>query len=138
MRVCIRIIAGPGSGKTRVLTSRVEYLIREKGCKPWELVVITFSNKAARELQDRLVVLLGQTIASRVVAGHIPLLVQQHPVHAELQQIVIVLHRFHIEVLRMPEMLLDHASSLAKPKAQLQLPCAQLMCCSALQAPFTL
>jgi len=83
-------------------------------------------------------VLLGQTVASRVVAGQIPLLVQQHPVHAELQQIVIVLHRFHIEVLRMPEMLLDHASSLAKPKAQLQLPCAQLMCCSALQAPFTL
>lgn len=65
----LRIIAGPGSGKTRVLTSRVEYLIREKGCKPWELVVITFSNKAARELQDRLAVLLGQTVAGRVIAG---------------------------------------------------------------------
>lgn len=64
-----RIIAGPGSGKTRVLTSRVEYLIREKGCKPWEMVVITFSNKAARELQDRLAVLLGQDVAGRVIAG---------------------------------------------------------------------
>ena len=131
MCVCIRIIAGPGSGKTRVLTSRVEYLIREKGCKPWELVVITFSNKAARELQDRLAVLLGQTVASRVIAGQIPLLVQQHPVYAEVKQIIIVLHRFHTEVLRMPELLLGHASSLAKPKAQLQLPCAELMYCSA-------
>ena len=64
-----RIIAGPGSGKTRVLTSRVEYLIKEKGCKPWEMVVITFSNKAARELQDRLAVLLGQKLASQVIAG---------------------------------------------------------------------
>ncbi|KAL3143319.1 hypothetical protein ABBQ38_002158 [Trebouxia sp. C0009 RCD-2024] len=65
----LRIIAGPGSGKTRVLTSRVEYLIKEKGCKPWEMVVITFSNKAARELQDRLAVLLGTELASQVIAG---------------------------------------------------------------------
>ena len=64
-----RIIAGPGSGKTRVLTSRVEYLIKEKECKPWEMVVITFSNKAARELQDRLAVLLGAKLASQVIAG---------------------------------------------------------------------
>ncbi|KAL3133778.1 hypothetical protein ABBQ32_008258 [Trebouxia sp. C0010 RCD-2024] len=65
----LRIIAGPGSGKTRVLTSRVEYLIKEKECKPWEMVVITFSNKAARELQDRLAVLLGTELASQVIAG---------------------------------------------------------------------
>lgn len=69
-----RIIAGPGSGKTRVLTSRVEYLIKEKGCKPWEMVVITFSNKAARELQDRLAVLLGQELTSQVIAGLLHLL----------------------------------------------------------------
>lgn len=65
----LRIIAGPGSGKTRVLTSRVEYLIKEKGCKPWELVVITFSNKAAKELQDRLDKLLGPALATKVVTG---------------------------------------------------------------------
>jgi len=88
-----------------------------------QLVVITFSNKAARELQDRLAVLLGQTVASRVIAGQIPLLVQQHPVHAELKQIIIALHRFHMKVLRMPELLLGHAGSLAKQKAQVQLPC---------------
>ncbi len=64
-----RIIAGPGSGKTRVLTTRVEYLIKEKGCKPNEMVVITFSNKAARELQDRLDGLLGPELAKRVIAG---------------------------------------------------------------------
>lgn len=64
-----RIIAGPGSGKTRVLTSRVEYLIKEKECKPWEMVVITFSNKAARELQDRLTVLLGPEVGRQIIAG---------------------------------------------------------------------
>lgn len=80
MSVFFRIIAGPGSGKTRVLTSRVEYLIREKGCKPWEMVVITFSNKAARELQDRLAVLLGQDVASRVIAGQLQLPAQPPPV----------------------------------------------------------
>ena len=76
-----RIIAGPGSGKTRVLTSRVEYLIKEKGCKPWEMVVITFSNKAARELQDRLAVLLGQELASQVIAGFL------HPFNPHLATI---------------------------------------------------
>ena len=69
MQCFFRIIAGPGSGKTRVLTSRVEYLIQQKGCKPWELVVITFSNKAAKELQDRLDKLLGPAVATKVVTG---------------------------------------------------------------------
>lgn len=69
--VCMmcRIVAGPGSGKTRVLTARVEHLIRQQGCKPWQLVVITFSNKAARELQERLETLLGANTANQVVSG---------------------------------------------------------------------
>ena len=64
----VLIIAGPGSGKTRVITSRIAYLIHENGVRPHRIAALTFTNKAAVEMKERLVPLLGRE-AKNITAG---------------------------------------------------------------------
>jgi len=72
------IVAGAGSGKTRVLTSRVVHIIKEKKAWPNQILCVTFTNKAAREMQNRIAGSLGEKISS------LPWLGTFHSVSAKL------------------------------------------------------
>ncbi|KAJ6788360.1 hypothetical protein PWT90_02896 [Aphanocladium album] len=65
----VAILAGPGSGKTHTLTSRVVWLIQEAGFRPWQMIVATFTVKAAREMRERIGKRLGDEVQKKIVLG---------------------------------------------------------------------
>ena len=63
------ILAGAGSGKTRTLTYKIAYMLDQNMLKSWEILAITFTNKAAREMKERIISLIGEEQASNMWLG---------------------------------------------------------------------
>jgi len=65
----VLVLAGPGSGKTRVLTQRIAYQIGYEGARPYQMLAVTFTNKAAREMEHRVQSLLGEEMTRGLLLG---------------------------------------------------------------------
>lgn len=65
----LQILAGPGSGKTLVLISRIIYILLNYNISPEDVIVVTFTNKAAKEIKDRIGMIIGEDVGQKLISG---------------------------------------------------------------------
>src|SRR5438445_10145217 len=81
----VLVLAGAGTGKTRVLTTRLAHILATGKARPWELLVVTFTNKAAREMRERITQIIGPAAEGRRWLGTFHSIAAEIPRrHAEL------------------------------------------------------
>lgn len=95
------VIAGAGSGKTRALTHRIAYLIMEKGVPAWNILAVTFTNKAANEMKNRVMKLIGLSSngAERFARGYMDSLREEIPTIGTFHSVCVRILRKHLQLL---------------------------------------
>ena len=109
------VIAGAGSGKTKALTHRIAYMIKEMGISPWNVLAVTFTNKAANEMKERIVKLLEHKDAMAMLEGFGGLLSLAEVRQSSSYDIPTVgtFHSICVRILRKNIHLLDYENSFA-------------------------
>jgi len=95
------VIAGAGSGKTRALTHRIAYLIMEKGVPAWNILAVTFTNKAANEMKNRVMKLIGLSSSGveKFARGYMDSLREEIPTIGTFHSVCVRILRKHLQLL---------------------------------------